>query len=64
MEKVRLKNIRELTDKDRKEIYEYAMQRSAEIVAQALEEVDENELDVWGKRVKSIVSEGNNFDKE
>jgi len=64
MEKVRLKDIRELTDKDRKEIYEYAMQRSAEIVAQALEEVDENELDVWGKRVKSIVSEGNNFDKE
>jgi len=64
MEKVRLKNIRELTDKDRKEIYEYAMQRSAEIVAQALEEIDENELDVWGKRVKSIVSEGNNFDKE
>jgi len=64
MEKVRLKNIRELTDKDRKEIYEYAMQRSAEIVAQALEEVDENELDVWGKRIKSIVSEGNNFDKE
>jgi len=58
MSKVRLKETWELTEKDRKDIYEYAMQRSAEIVAAALEGVDEEELTVWGKRVRAILKEG------